>query len=64
MVDELYNSTEKTGKVEVNIVFKRKWSYHFWTIFLQSVLLISVAYMTFYFKLSNFQVCRAIFLIY
>ena len=64
MVDELYNSTEKTGKVEVNIVFKRKWSYHFWTIFLQSVLLISVAYMTFYFKLSNFQVWNNIFWIY
>merc|ERR1719245_443667 len=36
-------------------LFKRKWTYHFWTIFLQSVLLISVAYMTFYFKISNFQ---------
>merc|ERR1719208_269210 len=36
-------------------VFKRKWSYHFWTIFLQSVFLLSVAYMTFYFKMSNFQ---------
>merc|ERR1712027_643 len=55
MVDEMYNDSDKTGKVQTMIVFKRKWTYHFWTIFLQSVLLISVAYMTFYFKMSNFQ---------
>merc|ERR1712115_557511 len=36
-------------------VFKRKWAYHFWTVFVQSILLIGVAYLTFYFKLSSFQ---------
>lgn len=55
MMDEMNNSTDKTGKVRVMTVFKRKWTFHFWTIFLQSIVLISVAYMTFYFKLSNFQ---------
>merc|ERR1719468_1266754 len=54
-MDAMDNDTDKTGKVRVMTVFKRKWTYHFWTIFLQSVLLISVAYMTFYFKISNFQ---------
>jgi len=55
MMDEMNNDSDKTGKVRVMTVFKRKWSYHFWTIFLQSVFLLSVAYMTFYFKISNFQ---------
>merc|ERR1712045_672048 len=44
-----------TDIVRVLTVFKRKWNYHFWTIFVQSVILIGVAYMTFYFKISNFQ---------
>jgi len=45
----------KTDIVRVLTVFKRKWTYHFWTVFFQSVILIGVAYMTFYFKISNFQ---------
>ena len=52
------NNTEKTDIVRVLTVFKRKWTYHFWTVFFQSVILIGVAYMTFYFKISNFQVKR------
>ena len=55
-MDPMANNTEKTDIVRVLTVFKRKWNYHFWTIFVQSVVLIGVAYMTFYFKLSNFQV--------
>ena len=55
-MDPMSNNTEKTDIVRVLTVFKRKWNYHFWTIFVQSVILIGVAYMTFYFKLSNFQV--------
>merc|ERR1711902_25117 len=35
--------------------FKRRWVYHLITVFFQSVLLLGVAYMTFYFKISNFQ---------
>merc|ERR1719507_1672007 len=49
------NNTEKTDIVRVLTVFERKWTYHFWTVFFQSVILIRVAYMTFYFKISNFQ---------
>ena len=55
-MDPMSNNTEKTDIVRVLTVFKRKWNYHFWTIFVQSIVLIGVAYMTFYFKLSNFQV--------
>ena len=39
-------------------MFKRRWVYHLITVFLQSILLLGVAYMTFYFKISNFQVKR------
>ena len=56
VMDPMMNNSEKTDIVRVLTVFKRKWNYHFWTIFVQSVILIGVAYMTFYFKLSNFQV--------
>ena len=56
LMDEMSNDTDKTGKVRVMTLFKRKWTYHFWTIFVQSIMLIGVAYMTFYFKISNFQV--------
>jgi len=55
MMDEMQNDTEETGKVRVMTIFKRKWTYHFWTIFFQSIVLLLVAYMTFYFKISNFQ---------
>ena len=55
-MDPMTNNTEKTDIVRVLTVFKRKWNYHFWTVFFQSIILIGVAYMTFYFKLSNFQV--------
>merc|ERR1719464_1704356 len=54
-MDEMSNDTDKTGKVRVMTLFKRKWTYHFWTIFVQSIMLLGVAYMTFYFKISNFQ---------
>jgi len=55
LMDEMQNDTDDTGKVRVMTVFKRKWTYHFWTIFVQSIALLAVAYMTFYFKISNFQ---------
>ena len=56
LMDEMQNDSDDTGKVRVMTVFKRKWTYHFWTIFFQSIVLLFVAYMTFYFKISNFQV--------
>ena len=55
-IDEQKNASGKFSKMRVMTVFKRKWTFHFWTIFLQSILLLLVAYMTFYFKISNFQV--------
>lgn len=55
LMDEMKNDSDKTGKVRVLTIFKRKWTYHFWTIFVQSIALLGVAYMTFYFKISNFQ---------
>jgi len=54
-VDNLSNSTETFGFLSAHIVFQRKWIYHLITIFLQSVLLLAVAYLTFYFRLNNFQ---------
>ena len=42
--------------LQVKIVFRRKWFYHLITIFIQSILLLAVAYMTFYFRINNFQV--------
>merc|ERR1711978_99491 len=55
LMDEMLNDTDDTGKVRVMTVFKRKWTYHFWTVFFQSIVLLIVAYMTFYFKMSDFQ---------
>merc|ERR1712045_1084685 len=40
---------------EAKIVFQRKWFYHAITIFLQSILMLAVTYLTFYFRLNNFQ---------
>ena len=45
--------------LQVKIVFRRKWFYHLITIFIQSILLLAVAYMTFYFRINNFQVCSS-----
>ncbi|XP_023337222.1 uncharacterized protein LOC111708162 isoform X2 [Eurytemora carolleeae] len=55
IMDPKTNQTDKFGKVEVNIVFKRRWIYHLITVFLQSILLIGIAFLTFFFKISNFQ---------
>jgi len=54
-IDNLSNETEFYGKVSAKIVFQRKWIYHLITIFIQSILLLAVAYLTFYFRLNNFQ---------
>ena len=48
--------------MQAKIVFQRKWIYHLITIFLQSVLLLAVAYLTFYFRINNFQVQLALLL--
>ena len=53
---DLGNYSETFGRARVKIMFKRRWVYHLITVFFQSILLLGVAYMTFYFKMSNFQV--------
>jgi len=55
VMEDLYNHSEIFGRARVKILFKRRWVYHLITVFFQSVLLLGVAYMTFYFKMSNFQ---------
>jgi len=55
VMEDLGNYTEVFGRARVKILFKRRWFYHLITVFFQSVLLIFVSYMTFYFKISNFQ---------
>lgn len=55
VMESVVNQTRGYGKVILNVVFKRRWIYHLVTIFVQSVALLIVAYMTFYFKLSNFS---------
>ena len=54
--DILHISSISNINLQVKIVFRRKWFYHLITIFIQSVLLLGVAYMTFYFRINNFQV--------
>ena len=41
---------------QVTLALTRKWFYHGISVFLQSFLLLVVAYMTFYFRIDNFQV--------
>ena len=56
VMEDLYNFSSIFSRSRVKILFKRRWVYHLITVFLQSILLLGVAYMTFYFKMSNFQV--------
>jgi len=55
VMEDLYNFSSIFSRSRVKILFKRRWVYHLITVFFQSVLLLGVAYMTFYFKMSNFQ---------
>ena len=55
VMEDLSNYSEIFGRARVKIMFKRRWVYHLITVFFQSILLLGVAYMTFYFKMSNFQ---------
>ena len=57
VMEDLTNYSEVFGRARVKTMFKRRWVYHLITVFLQSILLLLVAYMTFYFKVSNFQAC-------
>jgi len=55
VMEDLFNYSDTFSRARIKIMFKRQWVYHLVTVFFQSVLLIGVAYMTFYFKMSNFQ---------
>ena len=46
------------GLVQVSLLLTRRWFYHAVSVFLQSVLLLVVAYTTFYYRVDNFQVIR------
>ena len=46
------------GVVQVSLLLTRRWFYHAVSVFLQSVLLLVVAYTTFYYRVDNFQVIR------
>ena len=41
---------------KVSLLLTRRWFYHAVSVFLQSVLLLVVAYTTFYYRVDNFQV--------
>ena len=56
VMEDLTNYSAVFGRARVKLMFKRRWVYHLITVFIQSILLLGVAYMTFYFKISNFQV--------
>ena len=56
VMEDLYNYSAVFSRARIKILFKRRWVYHLITVFFQSILLLGVAYMTFYFKMSNFQV--------
>jgi hypothetical protein len=48
--------TDLYGVARVVTIFKRRWIFHLITVFIQSILLNCLTYMTFFFKLYNFQV--------
>ena len=56
MLLKVINDTgAKNAQMKVSLTFTRRWFYHGINVFLQSVLLLIVAYMTFYYRVDNFQ---------
>merc|ERR1719205_65078 len=56
MLKPLNNETgRKYAGTKVSFFMTRRWFYHAISVFLQSVLLLIVAYMTFYYRVDNFQ---------
>merc|ERR1719219_937416 len=45
----------KYAGMKVSLAFTRRWFYHAVSVFLQSTLLLIVAYMTFYYRIDNFE---------
>ena len=59
MLLKVVNDSEaKNAQMKVSLTFTRRWFYHGINVFLQSVLLLIVAYMTFYYRVDNFQVIK------
>ena len=56
MLLKTINDTEaKYASMKVSLILTRRWFYHGISVFLQSILLLVVAYMTFYYRVDNFQ---------
>lgn len=56
MLMKVLNKTEsKFASMKVSLILTRLWFYHAISVFLQSILLLIVAYMTFYYRVDNFQ---------
>ena len=57
MLKKMGNDTgSKYAGMKVSLILTRRWFYHAVSVFLQSVLLLIVAYTTFYYRIDNFQV--------
>merc|ERR1719206_1648338 len=56
MLKKMGNDTgSKYAGMKVSLILTRRWFYHAVSVFLQSVLLLVVAYTTFYYRIDNFQ---------
>lgn len=56
LLKSMANQTgSKNAGMKVSLALSRRWFYHCVSVFLQSVLLLIVAYMTFYYRIDNFQ---------
>jgi len=56
MLKKMGNDTDsKYAGMKVSLILTRRWFYHAVSVFLQSVLLLVVAYTTFYYRIDNFQ---------
>ena len=55
MLKVVNDSDSKYAQMKVSLSITRRWFYHGINVFLQSVLLLVVAYMTFYYRVDNFQ---------
>jgi len=48
-------SGRKYSALKVSLALTRRWIWHLFGVFIQSILLLVVAYMTFYYRIDNFQ---------
>ena len=55
MLKVVNDSDSKYAQMKVSLSITRRWFYFGINVFLQSVLLLAVAYMTFYYRVDNFQ---------